>query len=145
MIDDPLTEQVLGAALEVHTRLGAGLLESVYEECLCHELALRGLGFRRQVSLPIEYKGTRLDLFLPGSLIVEIKSVERLLPLHQAQLITYLKLTGTPIGLLINFNVVHLKQGIRRLHFLEGEMTLAIPCFLPSSVPPCEKDIWSIR
>ena len=123
MIDDPLTEQVLGAALEVHTRLGPGLLESVYEECLCHELAIRGLGFRRQVSLPIEYKGTRLDcgyrldLFLPGSLIVEIKSVERLLPLHQAQLITYLKLTGTPIGLLINFNVVHLKQGIRRLHF----------------------------
>ena len=97
MLEDPLTEKVLGAAMEVHSHLGAGLLQSVYEECLCRELALRGMSFQRQVVLPVEYKGIsldcgyRLDLLLPDSLIVEVKSVERLLPVHQAQLITYPK------------------------------------------------------
>ena len=122
MIKDKLTEEVIGAAMEVHSHLGAGLLESAYEECLCHELALRDLPFRRQVSLPINYKGLhldcgyRIDVLVEDKLIIEVKSVERLLPVHQAQLITYLKVTGMQTGLLINFNVAHLRQGIRRLH-----------------------------
>ena len=122
MIKDKLTEEVIGAAMQVHSHLGAGLLESAYEECLCHELALRDLPFRRQVSLPINYKGLhldcgyRIDVLVEDKLIIEVKSVERLLPVHQAQLITYLKVTGIQTGLLINFNVAHLRQGIRRLH-----------------------------
>jgi GxxExxY protein len=116
-----LTAEVIGAAIEVHKALGPGLLESAYEECLCHELKLRGIEFERQVDLPIEYKGTkldcayRMDIVADDQLIVELKSCESLQPIHQAQLLTYLKLTGLKVGLLINFNVPILKQGIKRL------------------------------
>ena len=116
-----LTGEVIGAAIEVHKALGPGLLESAYEECLCHELKLRGIQFERQVDLPIEYKGTkldcayRMDIVADDQLIVELKSCESLQPIHQAQLLTYLKLTGLKVGLLINFNVPILKQGIKRL------------------------------
>ena len=116
-----LTGEVIGAAIEVHKALGPGLLESAYEECLCHELKLRGIEFERQVDLPIEYKGTkldcayRMDIVADDQLIVELKSCESLQPIHQAQLLTYLKLTGLKVGLLINFNVPILKEGIKRL------------------------------
>ena len=116
-----LTGEVIGAAIEVHKALGPGLLESAYEECLCHELKLRGIEFERQVDLPIEYKGTkldcayRMDIVADDQLIVELKSCESLQPIHQAQLLTYLKLTGLKMGLLINFNVPILRQGIKRL------------------------------
>jgi len=116
-----LTGEVIGAAIEVHKALGPGLLESAYEECLCHELKLRGIEFERQVDLPIEYKGTkldcayRMDIVADDQLIVELKSCESLQPIHQAQLLTYLKLTGHKVGLLINFNVPILRQGIKRL------------------------------
>lgn len=123
MIEDKLTETVINAAMEVHSTVGAGLLEKVYEECLCRELALRHLPFKRQIYLPVEYKGVHLDcgyvmdIVIPDDrLIIEVKSVERLLPVHQAQLITYLKVAGIQTGLLINFNVDHLRHGIRRLH-----------------------------
>ena len=116
-----LTGQVIGAAIEVHKILGPGLLESAYEECLCRELFLRKMSFERQVPLPIDYKGVkldcgyRLDILVPDQLIVELKACEVLLPIHEAQLLTYLKLTGIKIGLLINFNVPVLKDGIKRL------------------------------
>jgi GxxExxY protein len=118
---DPLSEQVIGAAIEVHRALGPGLLESAYELCLCHELSLRELAFRRQVELPIEYKGLRLDagyridLIVADELAVELKSVERLLPIHEAQLLTYLKLSGMKTGLLLNFHEEVLRKGIKRL------------------------------
>jgi GxxExxY protein len=116
-----LTAEVIGAAIEVHKALGPGLLESAYEECLCHELKLREIQFERQMDLPIEYKGTkldcayRMDIVTDEQLIVELKSCESLQPIHQAQLLTYLKLTGLKVGLLINFNVPVLRQGIKRL------------------------------
>ena len=116
-----LTREVIGAAIEVHKVLGPGLLESAYEECLCHELKLRAIPFERQKELPIEYKGValdcgyRLDLVVANKLVVELKACERLEPIHKAQLLTYLKLTGIQLGLLINFNVPVLKQGIKRL------------------------------
>ncbi len=116
-----LTGQILGAAIEVHKQLGPGLLESTYQVCLCHELELRGISFECQKPLPLEYNGIklecgyRIDLLVAGLVIVEIKSVEALAPIHEAQLLTYLKLTGIKVGFLINFNVVVLKQGIRRL------------------------------
>ena len=116
-----LTGIVIGAAIEVHQALGPGLLESAYEECLCHELKLRGIQFERQVELPIEYKGTkldcayRMDIVADYQLILELKSCAKLEPIHQAQLLTYLKLTGLKVGLLINFNVPVLRQGIKRL------------------------------
>ena len=116
-----LTGQVIGASIEVHKILGPGLLESAYEECLCHELKLREVSFERQKALPIEYKGIelecgyRLDIVMGNSLIVELKSCESLEPIHEAQLLTYLKLTEIKIGLLINFNVPVLKDGIKRL------------------------------
>jgi GxxExxY protein len=115
-----ITEQVIGAAIEVHRALGPGLLESAYEECLCHELRLRGVAFERQRPLPVEYKGTkldcgyRLDLLVADVVVVEIKAVESIEPIHEAQLLTYLKLGGWTLGLLINFNVPVLKDGIRR-------------------------------
>lgn len=116
-----LTGKVIGAAIEVHKVLGPGLLESAYEECLCHELKLKEIPFERQKDLPIEYKGIklscgyRLDIVVEKNLIVELKSCESLEPIHEAQLLTYLKLTGIKIGLLINFNVPVLKDGIKRL------------------------------
>ena len=115
-----MTEKIIGAALEVHKNLGPGLLESAYEECLCHELALNSMEFKRQQPVPVVYKnkhldcGFRIDLTVNGSLIVELKAVEKLLPIHEAQLLTYMKLTGIRTGLLINFNVRLLKTGIRR-------------------------------
>src|SRR5262245_10514826 len=118
---DPLPEQVIGAAIEVHRILGPGLLESVYEECLCRELGLRSLGYRRQAELPVVYKGMKLDYsFRPDvvvaeRVVVELKTVEKLLPIHEAQLLTYLKLSGIRLGLLLNFNVPLLKDGIKRL------------------------------
>ena len=118
-----LTGEVIGAAIEVHKTLGPGLLESTYEECLCHELLLRKLPFKRQVALPIKYKGVdldcgyRLDVVVAKELIIELKACEDFLPIHEAQLLTYLKLTGIKYGLLINFNVPMLKDGIKRLAF----------------------------
>ena len=112
---------IVDAAMKVHTTLGPGLLESAYEVCLRHELAQRGLHVRSQVSLPVEYDGVKLDagyrvdLLVQNAVIVELKSVERILPLHEAQLLSYLKLSGLHLGLLINFNVVHLKDGIKRM------------------------------
>jgi len=116
-----LTGRVIGAAIEVHESLGPGLLESVYEECLCRELTLRKIAFQRQYALPLEYKGIkidcsyRLDILVPGELIIELKSCEEILPIHRAQLLTYLRLTGIKVGLLINFNVPILKDGIVRM------------------------------
>jgi GxxExxY protein len=116
-----LTGEIIGAAIEVHKILGPGLLESVYEDCLCRELDLREIPYERQKNLPIEYKGVtldtklRLDVLVDESVVVELKSREKLEPIHEAQLLTHLKLTGMKIGLLINFNVTVLKEGIKRL------------------------------
>ena len=116
-----LTGKVIGAAIEVHKALGPGLLESAYEECLCVELELKKIPYERQKELPIEYKGItlncgyRLDIVVASSLILELKACEKLEPIHEAQLLTYLKLTGIKWGLLINFNVPLLKEGIKRL------------------------------
>ena len=115
-----ITEQIIGSAIEVHRALGPGLLESAYEECLCHDLTLRGISFERQRPLPVEYKGIkldcgyRLDLLVDKVVVVEIKAVSVIEPVHEAQLLTYLRIGGWKIGLLINFNVPVLKNGIRR-------------------------------
>jgi len=117
---DKLSNQVIGCAIEVHKTLGPGLLESAYEQCLVRELSLTGIPITGQEPLPIEYKGVkldcgyRLDLLVDKKLIVELKSVEKLLPIHEAQLLTYMKLSGLPTGLLLNFNEIFLKDGIRR-------------------------------
>jgi len=115
-----VTEAVIGAAIEVHKALGPGLLESAYEECLCRELELRGIAYRRQVALPVTYKGIqldcgyRLDILVENLVVIEIKTVEDVLPIHEAQLLIYLKLGGWQAGLILNFNVPVLKQGIKR-------------------------------
>ncbi len=115
-----LTEQIIGSAIEVHRTLGPGLLETAYEQFLCRELDLRGIPFQRQCPVPAEYKGLRLDcgyrldLLVADTVVVEIKVVDTLLPIHEAQLMTYLRLGGWKIGLLINFNERRLKNGIRR-------------------------------
>jgi GxxExxY protein len=112
--------QSIDAALQVHKALGPGLLESAYEHCLAHEISRRGLSVQRQVALPIVYEGEkldagyRLDLIVDGSMIVEVKSVDALAPIHEAQVLTYLKLSGLRIGLLMNFNVVLFKHGLKR-------------------------------
>lgn len=119
--DDSLTNQIIGLAIEVHRQLGPGLLESAYEECLCYELKDHGIAFRRQVPLPIIYKsmrldcGYRMDIVVDKSLVLELKTVEQLLPVHEAQLLTYLKLSELKIGLLLNFNTAVLKNGIKRM------------------------------
>jgi GxxExxY protein len=119
--NDRLTESVIGFAIEVHRQLGPGLLESAYEECLCFELKQSGLAYRRQVPLPVTYKsvrldcGYRLDIVVEQSVILELKTVERLLPVHEAQMLTYLKLSQIRTGLLLNFNSAVLKDGLRRL------------------------------
>jgi GxxExxY protein len=119
--ENQITEKVIGAAIEVHRHLGPGLLEAAYEECLCHELSQAGLRFTRQTSVPVTYKGLklncgfRLDLLIEDLVIVEVKAVESLLPVHEAQLLTYLKLLDTAVGLLINFHEPMLKTGIRRV------------------------------
>ena len=116
-----LSERVIGAAIEVHRQMGPGLLESSYHACLCGELELRAIPYQSEVSVPLEYKGIQIakgyvvDLLIENALIVEIKSVDRLLPIHAAQLMTYMRLQRVSAGLLINFNVHILPQGLRRL------------------------------
>ena len=118
---DELSNQVIGCALEVHRNLGPGLLESTYEQCLAYELKAAGMRFKLQHPLPVEYKnikldcGYRIDVFIEDRIIVELKSVDKILPIHQAQLLTYMKLSNISIGLLINFNVKYLKDGIKRM------------------------------
>lgn len=117
---DELSNRVLGCAIEVHRELGPGLLESTYEQCLAYELARANIPFRLQVGLPVQYKetkldcGYRIDLLIDEKLLVELKSVEQLLQLHEAQILTYMKLAKVKFGLLINFNVPLLKKGIKR-------------------------------
>jgi GxxExxY protein len=112
---------IIGAAIEVHRVTGPGLMESVYEECLCYELSQRGVRFQRQVELPVSYKGIkldcgfRMDLVVEDSVVLELKTVDQLLPIHSAQLLTYLKLSGKKLGLLINFNEPVLTKGLKRL------------------------------
>lgn len=119
--ENDISGKIIGAAIEVHRKLGPGLLESAYEECLCCEMALRGIKFERQVPLPLNYKGVdldcgyRLDLLVEDTVIVELKSIETLEPIHDAQLLTYLRLRNAWLGLIINFNVIMLKDGVRRL------------------------------
>ena len=121
METNELSQAVIGAAIEVHRVLGSGLLESAYEECLCRELTLRGISFERQRTLPIEYKGHhldrgyRLDLLVEREIVLEPKTVEALLPIHSGQVLSYLRLGGWKLGLLINFHTPVLRQGIRRL------------------------------
>ena len=121
MINAELTDRIIGCAIEVHKHLGPGLLEGTYEECLCHELTLNSIPYERQKTLPVVYKGItiaaayRLDILVDDKIVVELKSVEKLLPVHDAQLLTYLKLTGRRTGLLLNFNCPVLKDGLRRL------------------------------
>ena len=119
---DPLTREVIGAAIEVHREVGAELLEPIYQKCMEVELRLRGIDFRPQDPLPLVYKGVKLntdnlktDLYFPGQLVVELKAVEKLIPVHEAQLLTYLRMSRTPVGLLINFNMPVLKDGIKRM------------------------------
>jgi len=118
---DELSRNVIGCAIEVHRNLGPGLLESTYRQCLVCELSQAAIPFQMELPLPVRYKdvlldcGYRIDLFVSGGLIVEIKSVETLLPIHQAQILTYMRLAKIPVGLLINFNVTKLQSGIKRL------------------------------
>ena len=118
---DPFTQMVIGAAIEVHREMGPGLLESVYQACMEQELRSRGIEFDPQCHWPLVYKGVKLDdffiidLYFPGRLVVELKSVEKLIPIFDAQLLTYLKLTRTRVGLLVNFNVPCLIQGVKRM------------------------------
>jgi GxxExxY protein len=120
-INGELTGQIIGSAMEVHRVWGPGLLESAYRECLVRELGTRGLAVKREVAIPVAYKGERLDcgfradVIVEDSVILELKACERLLPIHEAQLLTYLKLCGIRVGLLINFNSTSLRLGIRRL------------------------------
>jgi GxxExxY protein len=118
---DELSRNVIGCAIEVHRNLGPGLLESTYRQCLACELSRANIPFQMELPVPVKYKdmlldcGYRIDLLVSGDLIVEIKSVETLLPIHQAQTLTYMRLASIPIGLLINFNVTKLQNGIKRL------------------------------
>lgn len=122
---DPLTDKIIGFAIEIHRQLGPGLLEAVYEECLCLELKQAGYTLRRQLALPVVYKsvrldcGYRLDVVIENQVILEIKAVERIMPVHEAQLLTYMKLSGIRTGLLLNFHAAVLKDGIRRLTLKE--------------------------
>jgi GxxExxY protein len=117
---EKLIAPVIAAAMEVHRELGPGLTDAVYEECLCHELASRGMMFHRHVPLPVHYKkvklncGLQMDIVVEDMVILMVEAIERILPVHEAQLATYLKMSGKPIGLLINFNVPVLKDGIVR-------------------------------
>lgn len=121
MRESELTEVIIGAAIDVHKVLGPGLLESAYEECFCHELGLRGVVTERQKPLPLVYKGLkldcgyRLDVVVENRVVVELKTVDTILPIHEAQLLTYLKLSGIRTGLMFNFNVPVLKDGLRRM------------------------------
>jgi GxxExxY protein len=118
--DSAISERVIGMAIDVNRELGPGLLESAYEDCLCYELGQNGVPFARQVALPIVYKavrldcGYRMDIVVEQKLVVEIKSVDRIMPIHEAQMLTYLRLSGHKVGLLMNFNHTTLKDGLRR-------------------------------
>lgn len=118
---DLLSKKIIGAAIDVHKALGPGLLESAYEECLCCELGLTGIEFKRQVALPVTYKttkldcGYRLDIVEEKVIILELKAIERILPIHEAQLLAYLKLSDIRLGILLNFNVPFMRNGIRRI------------------------------
>ena len=117
---DDLSNRVIGCAIEVHRHLGPGLLESAYEQCLAHELSRNDIGFKLQLAQPVRYKdvfldcGYRIDVLVENQLIIELKSVEKLLGIHEAQLLTYMKLAGVNLGLLMNFNVTKLKDGMKR-------------------------------
>jgi GxxExxY protein len=119
--DSVLSERVIKMAIDVHRQLGPGLLESTYEECLCFELHADGTQFERQVALPVIYKTVkldcayRMDIVVEQRLVIEVKSVDRLMPIHEAQMLTYLRLSGHKVGLLMNFNTAILKNGLRRL------------------------------
>lgn len=121
LMQQEITEQIIGLAIEVHKKLGPGLLESVYETCLAFELKRAGIPFGRQVAIPVIYDGVRLttgfraDLIVADDIIVEIKAIERLVPAHEAQLLTYLRMSGCQVGLLFNFNALRLKDGLRRM------------------------------
>ena len=121
MDNNDLTGQIIGSAIEVHKALGPGLLESAYEECLCHEFDLRGISYKRQHAISVQYKGAkldcgyRIDLLIDNRVILELKSVDCLEPIHEAQILTYLKLTDLKVGLVINFNVPVLRDGVKRL------------------------------
>ena len=121
LIEGELSQQIIGAAIEVHRELGPGLLESAYEERLCHEFSLRGLRFLRQIELPVRYKelqlncGYRMDLLVEEKIVLELKCVEAIAPIHKAQLLTYLRLSHNAVGLLLNFNVAVMKDGILRI------------------------------
>jgi GxxExxY protein len=143
-----LSGKVIGLCIEIHRELGPGLLESAYEECLAYELSMANIGFEHQKPLPVRYKevlldcGYRLDFLIEGALIVELKAVMELHPIHEAQLLTYLKLDRKPLGLLINFNVPTLKQGVKRVVY--GDLfkdETRRPGFasqpISPSVPPC--------
>ena len=127
MQHDPITHEIIGAAIEVHRLLGPGLLESAYEECLAHELTVRKLECRRQVPVPVVYKGVklecgyRIDILVAGRIVLELKSIEAIAPVHEATLLTYLRLSGNTLGLIINFNVPILKDGIRRFVLKHNE------------------------
>lgn len=118
---EELTNTIIAAAIEVHRHLGPGLLESAYEECFCHELQLQGVSFERQRPLPLSYKGVkldcgyRIDIVVEDKIILELKCVERVLPVHEAQLLTYLRLSGLKVGLIMNFHAAVMKNGIKRL------------------------------
>jgi GxxExxY protein len=128
-----ITREVIGAAIEVHRALGSGLLESAYEQCLCRELSLRHVPYLRQVALPLEYKGLkldcsyRLDLLVASCVVVEVKAILALEPVHTAQLLTYMKLGCWPLGLLINFNVPLLRNGVRRMILSAPSAPLRLP------------------
>jgi GxxExxY protein len=115
-----ITEAIIGAAIEVHRTLGPGLLESAYATCLVHELSIRGIAFQKEVDLPISYKGVklecgyRLDIVVADQVVVELKAVQEVTPVHEAQLLTYLQLSGHRVGLLLNFNVAVMREGITR-------------------------------
>ncbi len=121
MYEKELTGKIIGAAIEVHKVLGPGLLESAYQACLAREFALQGIPFQQQKDLPVGYKGVqldcgyRLDFLVAAKIVVELKAVETVHPVHEAQLLTYLRLTNCQVGLLINFNVPVLKEGVKRL------------------------------
>ncbi|MFZ1398738.1 MAG: GxxExxY protein [Candidatus Promineifilaceae bacterium] len=121
MRENELTTQIIGAAIEVHKQLGPELLESAYETCMAQEMSLRGIEFERQKPLPLTYKGTkldcgyRLDFLVEGLVVVELKAIKKFEPVHNAQMLTYLKLTNCKLGLLLNFHTVLLKTGIKRV------------------------------
>jgi len=127
MTDIDITHKIIGAAIEVHRQLGPGLLESAYEECLARELSIRGIRFERQKPIPVVYKGIklecgyRIDLLVERRIVVELKSIAEIAPIHEAVVLTYLKLSGNTVGLLINFHVTVLKDGIRRYIWRERE------------------------